>query len=406
MGIRNVEDKIIERIKAVLMAPGNEKLRHVESLPGDWDADMLKRILLMAPGVFLAFMGGPVTAGHTAQLKAQWAVIAVTGHASGEAARRRGDSQQIGAYEILEALVPKLHGFKIDDEGTLQIAEISNLYNGELDKRGVTVYAARFEILMGLPADLDLATLNSFATFSAKYDLAPMERFLLLPALANAFASTPDAPANRIAGDLDVRILGALDDFTPAAEQVLISKFSAAGGITDAYRLALLPTGILRFSYSTDGANVFHRDSTAALPFANFTRGAWRCTVDVDNGAAGHSVRFYTSEDYDPETGPGTWTQLGATVTTAGVIAIFAGSAPLAIGAEADGTLPAGGKIYRAQLFAGIGGARAVDFKPDDSKPGAASFSSALTKEVWTMSGTAKIDHAVEAQDTVTLPQS
>jgi phage gp37-like protein len=406
MGIKNVEDKIIEQLTAALTVGGQLKVRQVDSLPGDWDADMLRRLLRMAPAAFVAFMGGPVTAAHSARLDAQWAVIVVTGHASGEAARRRGDSQEIGAYEILERIVPKLHGFKIEDEGTLNISEISNLYSGTLDKQGVAVYAARFRLLMAMPADLDLTAIDAFVTFDAKYDLAPFERFLLLPAAVNANASTPDAPANRIVGDFDARVVGAMDDFTPAAEQVLISKFSAGAGITDAYRLALLPAGILRFSYSTDGANVFHRDATAAVPFANFTRHAWRCTVDVDNGAAGHDVKFYTSDDYDPETGLGTWTQLGATVTTAGVIAIFAGSSPLAIGAEADGTLPAGAKLYRAQLFAGINGALAVDMKPDDAEPGDASFTSKATKEVWTINGTASIDHVAEARDTVTLPQS
>src|SRR5574341_1572838 len=149
MGIKNVEDKIIERITQALTVGGALKVRQVDSLPGDWDADMLKRLLRRTPGVFVAFMGGQVNASHSAQLKAQWAVVAITGHASGEAARRRGDAQQIGAYEILEVVVPKLHGFKIDDEGTLKILDIANLYRGELDKQGVTAYAARFEILMG-----------------------------------------------------------------------------------------------------------------------------------------------------------------------------------------------------------------------------------------------------------------
>lgn len=408
MGIANVEDKLIAEIKAALTVGGQLKVRQVESLPGDWDADMLKRLLRLAPGVFVAFMGGPVNAGHAAQLDAQWAVIAITAHASGEAARRRGDSQEIGAYEILETLIPRLHGLKIAAEGTLNIVDVANLYSGQLDKQGVAVYAARFKILMALPLSLDEATLDAFETFDAKYDRAPFERFLSLPAALNASASTPDAPAIRLAGDMEMRFVGSMDDYTPAAEQVLASKFSSAGGVTDAYRSALLPAGILRFSYSTDGANVFHRDATAALPFANFTRQAWAITVDADNGAGGHDVKFWRSDDYDPETRLGTWTQVGATVTNLGAIAVFAGNAPLAIGAEADGTLPAGAKLYRFQLLSGLGanGVLVADMKPDDAKVGAASFASKATNEVWTMNATAKIDHVADAHDTVALPQA
>lgn len=404
MGIKTVEDGIIERVREVLMVPGQEKLRQVDSLPGDWDADMLKRLLRLMPGVFVAFAGGAAVAGNTAKFKAQFAVLALTSHANGEAARRRGDNQQIGAYEILEVMVPKLHGLKIEGEGTLTVAGIENLYNGELDKQGVAAYAARFEILLSMPASLDLSALDAFTTFSAEYDLAPMERFLLLTGDAGAYASTPDALENRIPGDIEICIVGSMNDYTPAAEQALISKVSAAPGVTDAYRLALLPAGILRFGYSTTGANLINRDATAALPFVNHSTHAWRCKVDADNGAGGHTVRFERSDDYDPDTLAGTWTAVGDPVTNPGVLAMFAGSAPLAIGADADGTLPAAAKLKRVQIFAA--GVLVVDHNPNDAEPGAASFESENTDEVWTMNGTAKIEHTVEASDTVTLPQS
>lgn len=52
-----------------------------------------------------------------------------------------------------------------------------------------------------------------------------------------------------------------------------------------------------------------------------------RADVDVDNGSAGSTVKFYTSTDDGT-----TWTQLGADVVTAGVATIFASTANFSIG--------------------------------------------------------------------------
>lgn len=169
--ISSVEDDIISQVKALLTT----KVRAVESLPGDWDEDTLKRVLRAVPGVYVVFAGGnPVQAGGlTPQIQASFVLYAVTGHASGEAARRRGDSQQIGAYEILETLVPKLHGRLVPSTGTLIFAGMQNLFTGALEKQGVAIYGATFNMTMAWPADLDLTTLAAFQTFDSIIDMAP-----------------------------------------------------------------------------------------------------------------------------------------------------------------------------------------------------------------------------------------
>jgi len=171
MSIKVIEDALIAEIQAAL---GN-KVRSISSLPGDWDAEMFKRLMALVPGVFVVFAGGAPTAfGGTAPfINAHWVVIAATGHASGEAARRRGDGSWIGAYEILETLVPRLHGFTVPDEGSLALVDVANLYNGAIDKQGLAVYAATFQMPMALATVADLATLDAFTTFDAQYDVPP-----------------------------------------------------------------------------------------------------------------------------------------------------------------------------------------------------------------------------------------
>ena len=170
--ITAVEDYLIARVKADALG---QKLRAVESLPGVWDAATLSQVLKSMPGVFISFLGGSggPSGNHTAALESRWTVYAVTGHASGQAARRRGDGREIGAYEILERLVPLLHGHTIPDYGTLKLTDISNLFTDGADFRGVALYGATFTLPLAFPPVLDASALDDFTTFGAAYDLAP-----------------------------------------------------------------------------------------------------------------------------------------------------------------------------------------------------------------------------------------
>lgn len=178
MGIATVEDAIIAAATQALTVDGALKVRGIVSAPGDWDKEMLKRTLLaMVPCVLVVFAGGPSkdVGGNIANLDAHWRVIVATGHASGEKARRRGDSQEIGAYEIIERLVPVLDGLVIADEGTLDLVELDNLYTGEVDKQGLAIYGLTFTHLMALPFIADLGALDDFTTFHAFYDVPPFD---------------------------------------------------------------------------------------------------------------------------------------------------------------------------------------------------------------------------------------
>ena len=174
--------------------------------------------------------------------------------------------------------------------------------------------------------------------------------FLKLPGASGNYASTPDAAPLDIVGDIDLRAQVALDDWTPVASQEVISK-SLTTGNQRGYRLLVLSTGALQLQWSADGTAVISKDSTVSVGFADGLRKWIRATLDVDNGAAGNDVKFYTSDDGE------TWTQLGATVTTAGVTSIFSNTSPLELGATEGGTVfPLAGKIYAAQVYSGIAG--------------------------------------------------
>lgn len=167
------EDAIISRCDTALRVDDKRLVRAVESLPGDWDDDMLRRLLRLVPGCFVAFAGGAARAGATAEVTARWIVYVVTGHASGEAARRRGDAQEAGAYSLISLLMTALHGWAADsNSNALSVVEVSNLYTGTIDRQGVAVYALTFEAPLAFEA-LQASDLGDFALFEANLDVPP-----------------------------------------------------------------------------------------------------------------------------------------------------------------------------------------------------------------------------------------
>lgn len=171
MTIAAVEQHIIDTVKARF----GTRLKAVESLPADWDADTFKRLLRLAPGVFVVFGAGPrdMSSDDDAPvINAKWGVIAVTTHASGELARRRGDSREIGAYEIIENCVRLLHRHPVPDQDQLLLTDVQNMFTGEIEKQGATLYGAEFSLRMSIDTDDAAGSLDDFITFDGVYDLA------------------------------------------------------------------------------------------------------------------------------------------------------------------------------------------------------------------------------------------
>lgn len=208
------------------------------------------------------------------------------------------------------------------------------------------------------------------------------------------FASTPDHAALDITGDIDVRVAVARDNWQ-GVFAALVAKLDAVASSLS-YRFAV-HTGVgASFGWHTNVSFV-ERDSTEFPPTANGDFLFLRTTLDVDNGAAGHDLKFYTKPfaslaaalaQLKDNTG---WTQLGATVTTASITAIQSGTSKLYIGARNNGlTDPLAGKVLAAVVMNGINGTVVAD--PDFSVQllGTATFEDG-TGKTWTLQGDAGI---------------
>lgn len=208
-------------------------------------------------------------------------------------------------------------------------------------------------------------------------------------------ASTPDHASLDIIGDIDVRA-----ELTPTAwagshasdAYEVMGKYNFTSN-QRSWRLMVNASGSLQFAWSTTGADFIGWNSSASVPFAPGQRGAIRATLDVNNGAGGYSLRWYTAPSL-----AGPWTQLGNTRTATGVTSIFNSTAPLEVGdVSTIGFADVARRIHKVEVRNGIGGT--VVASPDFTvqAPGATSFADS-TGRTWTVAGGASItDRRVRA---------
>ncbi|MFD3498777.1 hypothetical protein [Streptomyces sp. NPDC058678] len=196
------------------------------------------------------------------------------------------------------------------------------------------------------------------------------------------YASTPDHASLDITGDLDLRWEGEASWYDSDGH-ILIGKWGAAG--IRSYHLRL-QDGSLYLHVATDGilGNVASWE-LPALP----KRAALRGTVDVNNGAGGHTFRLYWAESI-----AGPWTQIGEDVSGSGTLTITSASSPLTIAPEQlDVAIPRramAGRVYKAEVRNGIDGTivAAPDFTAQPAGTTAFADSAGRT---WTLSGAAVI---------------
>jgi hypothetical protein len=240
--------------------------------------------------------------------------------------------------------------------------------------------------------DMQLGSSDRVATTNDPLFLAPEDSgYVYLPGVNGNFLSVPDENALDITGDIDVRVRVAMDNWTPSAVQFLFSKHTSSPN--QGWYLRLETNGTLRFLWSTNGSTNVSRVSTAATGVVNGATKWVRATFDVDNGASGHDVKFFTSDD------GATWTQLGSTVTTAGTTSIFSNNANVLVGNTFGNSANlAIGKFYRAQILDGIDGTTVLDIDCDAITDGSATSFTAVTNQ------TVTINRSTSGRKSVAVP--
>lgn len=204
---------------------------------------------------------------------------------------------------------------------------------------------------------------------------------------SGSYASTPDSVANSIAGDVDIRIKLAATDWTPAIIQYPFSKYNAAATGTFLFSIAAT-SGIIGFTWVESGGTV-RSVNCAAAPVISDGQTLWlRVTLQVNNGSGGHVVTFYTS------TNGSSWAQLGSTASAGAFTTnLQDGADSLNLGAYGNtgSGSPFAGKIYIGELRNGINGTVVARFNANNCASSAATCTSSVTGEVWTINAPAFI---------------
>ncbi|GAA0348736.1 hypothetical protein PV735_31565 [Streptomyces turgidiscabies] len=204
-----------------------------------------------------------------------------------------------------------------------------------------------------------------------------------MPGINGNEITTPTNAAYNVT-DLDVRIELSLEDWT--LQQGLAARYNASGN-NRSWGIYLAGTGQVALVWSPTGtATTITEFSTVPIAAHNGQRLALRVTLDVDNGAGGYEVRFYTGRTVDDDE----WNLLGAPVTGAATTAVFAASSGIEIG-DFLGLVLAGmtGKVFALKLLSGILGAAVLTMSTSTGTAGASSFTS--NGVVWTMAGGATL---------------
>lgn len=212
-----------------------------------------------------------------------------------------------------------------------------------------------------------------------------------------ATCKTTDKAVLDIVGDIDIRVDCEPDHWFGGPGFHLASKYVTTLN-QRSWAFYITHTGYLQFVWSTDGTvgNRVFAAATEALPDGG--RLAVRVTLDVNNGAAGNTTTFYTSDTIS-----GSWTQLGDPVVKAGTTSIFSSTSPLEAGTIGDGggrntlttpmIVPFCGRVYGMELRSGIGGTLVADMDATAQVAGTTSWSDGLgTPNTWTLTETATVD--------------
>lgn len=241
---------------------------------------------------------------------------------------------------------------------------------------------------------------NTQARISVPYGSS----YAWLDGAAGARVNCPDAAALGIVGDLDVRVEAELVSWRAPVD--LMSKWE--GTTQHSWSLQVNGDGRLCLTWTVDGAFGGYRQvvSTVPIPGRRGVPLAVRATLDVNNGASGNTVAFWTADSL-----AGTWVQLGEQVTEAGTTSIFDSTAALCIGdnpslkdiplatggsaAPFTSDVPVSGRVRKAEVRSGIAGTVVANPDFTAKTPGIASFADTATApNTWSVTATgAAIDN-------------
>jgi len=213
---------------------------------------------------------------------------------------------------------------------------------------------------------------QSYSEFTVPYQTGSAgEAYATIPASANHGLYAPNSTALQITGDIDIAIKLTMTNWSEETTRSLVSKLGDAPN--RGWAFIMKTTRELGFWWSENGTDLIGPVySTVAPTVVNGTPIWLRVTLDVDNGAGGYDLKFYTSSNGN------SWTQLGTTVVGGSTTSIHANTENLHLGNKTMGaSSPWEGKIYAARVKNSINGAVVASPSLGQAFPSGSTFTDA-----------------------------
>lgn len=180
-------------------------------------------------------------------------------------------------------------------------------------------------------------------------------------------------------GAFEVRAKVRFIDWTPpTTNRAIVGRYS---GASNSEFLFECNTGGSLLLYLRDSGGAPAGSHTSTVGHGFLDGGTYWVRFAVDYTAL--TLRFYTSTDYDPVTGAGTWTQLGATLSIT-KYDLANTNLPVTLGVFGTGSDAMEGGIYHAEIRNGIDGPVVARFDPRRFTAGQ-STAVMETGETWTL---------------------
>ena len=158
--LMDVEKAIKDAIKAAL----GRAVRDVETHPGHWGAEVVKQMLVAAPAVYVGFSAGSYQEKGDDQLLSQWHVFVV--------GRSLNGKTEAGVYQLIERLLPALHGLDLDQPDALRFKRVKSLFSFAEARQGFSCYEMVFELPLAWPDQLDadaIEALDDWQRYTAEH---------------------------------------------------------------------------------------------------------------------------------------------------------------------------------------------------------------------------------------------
>jgi len=167
--LAELEDGLVALIEKSALAG---RLRSVAGLPDGGAGQLLQRLAVEAPGVYVAPLGFAVVDGLAAP---RFEITCVARNARGQEAARKGDGKLIGLAQMVDAVLALMDG-GVADGVVFHVSGVSYPRDAALADAGLCVATVAIEATgVPLPPALDEAALAPFETFRASYDIEPHE---------------------------------------------------------------------------------------------------------------------------------------------------------------------------------------------------------------------------------------